>query len=73
MVVNKFYDLVGKYGNHARAATIVPELSSDLYRPKLVYGWRVIYRIDDVGKSINIIGILHSKRQFNNIQGRFLQ
>ena len=72
-VVSKFYDLVGKYGNRPRAATIVPELKNELYRHKFVYGWRVIYRIDDQQQMVFIIAILHGKRQFINIQGRFLE
>ena len=73
MVVSKFYELISRYGKFPRAATIVPELKSDIYRHRLVYGWRVIFRIDDANELIVIVAILHSKRQFINIQGRFLE
>jgi plasmid stabilization system protein ParE len=73
MVVSRFYELASKYGRFPRASTIVPELNNELYRHKIVFGWRVIYKINDLDKSLAIISILHSKRQFINIQGRFLE
>jgi len=73
MVVSKFYDLSSRYGNHPRAGGIVSEIGSDLYRHRHVYGWRVIYRIDDIKAAVIIVAILHSRRQFVNIQGRFLE
>ena len=73
MVISRFYELASKYGRFPRASTIVPELGDELYRHKIVYGWRVIYKIDDSATSLTIIAILHSKRQFINIQGKFLE
>ena len=73
MVVTKFYELVARYGRFPRGAVMVPELNGDLFRHKHVYGWRVIYKIDDDDECVNILAILHSKRQFINIQGRFLE
>ena len=73
LVISWFYELAAKYGRFPRASTIVPELDNELYRHKIVYGWRVIYKIDDSNSLIIIITILHSKRQFANIQGKFLE
>ena len=71
-VVDKFYDLIGGYGKFPNASTVVPELSNDFYRQKYVYGWRVIYKVDADSQIVAIIAILHGKRLFNAIQGRFL-
>jgi plasmid stabilization system protein ParE len=73
LVISKFFELSNKYGVFPRASTIVPELKNELIRHKLVYGWRVIYRISDSDKAVYILAILHSKRQFQGIQGRFLE
>ena len=73
LIVSRFYELASKYGRFPRASTIVPELNDELYRHKIVFGWRVIYKINDLNKTLAIIAILHSKRQFVNIQGRFLE
>lgn len=72
MVVSKFYELTGKYGRNPRGAIMVPELRDEKYRHKLVYNWRTIYRIDDTKQIVYIIAILHGKRLFNNIVGRFI-
>ncbi len=71
-VVDKFYDLIGGYGKFPNASTVVPELASEVYRQKYVYDWRVIYKVDADAKVVSIIAILHGKRLFNAIQGRFL-
>lgn len=73
VVVSRIYDLSSRYGLHPRAATIVRELGDEKYRQKLVYGWRVIYRIDDKSSSVVILSVLHTRRQFDSIQGRFLE
>ena len=71
-VVDKFYDLIGNYGRFPNATTIVPEVSNVVYRQKYVYGWRVIYKVDDNAKSLSIIAIIHGRRLFDAIQGRFI-
>ena len=72
MVVTTIYESSSRYGNHPRAATIVRELGDERYRHRLVYGWRVIYRIDDEAQTVVILSVLHTRRQFDSVQGRFL-
>jgi plasmid stabilization system protein ParE len=73
IVVTTIYESSSRYGNHPRAATIVRELGNERYRHRLVYGWRVIYRIDDDAQIVMILSVLHTRRQFASIQGRFLE
>jgi toxin ParE1/3/4 len=73
IVISRIYELSSRYGNHPRAATMVRELGDEKYRQKLVYGWRVIYRIDDDSSSVVILSVLHTRRQFDSTQGRFLE
>lgn len=71
IVVGKFLELVSQYGSFPKAATIVSEIGKPNYRHKQVYGWRVIYRIDEGDRSVVILAIIHGKRQFSNLHGRF--
>ena len=73
IVVTKFFNLVSKYGLHPRLSTIVPEIGDELIRHKLVYGWRVIFKIDDKKMQVVILTIIHGKRQFNNLYGKLAE
>lgn len=73
MVVTTIYETSSRYGNHPRAATMVRELGNERYRQRLVFGWRIIYRIEDEARVVVILSVLHTRRQFDSVRGRFLE
>jgi plasmid stabilization system protein ParE len=72
IVVTKFVDLIGNLGHHPKLSSIVQELNKDNIRQKLVYDWRVIYKVDDKSKRVIVLTIIHGKRQFNKLIGNFI-
>lgn len=48
---------------------IVPETGDERIREYFIYSYRLVYRIEE--KRLLIVAIIHGRRLFNNISGRF--
>ena len=67
--------VVGKFLNVARdltyspyAGRVVPEIEDELIRERIVYSYRLIYRIRD--ETITIAAVVHGKRLMDPFIGR---
>jgi plasmid stabilization system protein ParE len=68
--VSKIVDFSRSVGKFPQAGRIVPEFKDKYIRERLVYSYRLVYRIERM--SILIIAIIHDKRLFNSITERFV-
>jgi toxin ParE1/3/4 len=59
-VVRKILDTTGNLSNFPLSGRIVPELGDPAIREKLVYSYRVIYRVEV--EIITIAAVIHGKR-----------
>jgi plasmid stabilization system protein ParE len=59
-VVRKIVDTTRRLSSFPFAGRIVPEFGEENIREKLVYSYRIIYRIQD--KTITIAAVIHGKR-----------
>jgi toxin ParE1/3/4 len=59
-VVRKILDTTGNLSNFPLSGRIVPELGDPAIREKLVYSYRVIYRVEV--ETITIAAVIHGKR-----------
>jgi len=48
---------------------IVPEISDEHIRERLVYSYRLVYRIES--RRILVVAVIHGKRLLENVQERF--
>ena len=48
---------------------IVPEISEENVRERLVYSYRLVYRIES--RRILVVAVIHGKRLLENVQERF--
>jgi toxin ParE1/3/4 len=62
-VVAKLLEATRTLENFPVAGRIVPEFNDKAIREKLVYSYRVIYRIE--GSTVTIITVIHGKRVLN--------
>lgn len=49
-----------------RAARRVPELDDDDIRERMVYSYRLIYRIREKGQGIDVLAVIHGARLLPN-------
>jgi toxin ParE1/3/4 len=59
-VVKKIVDTTRRLSGFPFAGRIVPEFGEENIREKLVYSYRIIYRIQD--ETITIAAVIHGKR-----------
>jgi plasmid stabilization system protein ParE len=59
-VVKKIVDTTRSLSNFPLAGRVVPEFGEENIREKLVYSYRIIYRIQ--GETITIAAVIHGKR-----------
>jgi addiction module RelE/StbE family toxin len=63
-VVRKILDTTRNLSNFPLSGRIVPELGDPAIREKLVYSYRVIYRVE--AETITIAAVIHGKRQLES-------
>lgn len=61
IVVNKLYDATQDLSQFPRMGRRVPEWDDDRYRERIVYSYRVIYRIVS-DERVEILGFIHGAR-----------
>jgi addiction module RelE/StbE family toxin len=60
-VVEKMLNTAAGLSHFPFAGRMVPELDDEAIREKLVYNYRLIYRVQD--EDVTIIAVIHGKRQ----------
>ena len=60
-VVSKIISISRDIGEFPYSGRIVPEMNNEKIRERLVYSYRVIYKVEE--KEILIVSIIHGKRQ----------
>lgn len=68
-VVTKVLETTQTINTFPLAGRVVPEIGNDKVRERFVYSYRLIYRIEN--QTILIVAVIHSRRLFENISGRF--
>ncbi|GAB6888981.1 hypothetical protein JCM13304A_24850 [Desulfothermus okinawensis JCM 13304] len=68
-VVDKLFRTTENLKRFPKIGRVVPELGDKDIRELLVYSYRVIYQIKE--SHILIIGIIHGKRQFENVVEKY--
>jgi toxin ParE1/3/4 len=51
---------------HPEIGRIVPEVSDQNVRELIVYSYRLVYEISESGGRIEILAVIHGKRDFNS-------
>ena len=64
-VVNKIIETTRNLSDFPSLGRIVPELGEETIREKLVYNYRIIYRIQ--GATVLIAAVVHGKRLLNQL------
>ena len=67
-VVQKILDTGHDLTHFPLSGRIVPELEDESIRERIVYSYRLIYRVK--GKMITIAAVLHGKRLFDSVEAR---
>jgi len=67
--VSKILDFSRSIAKFPQMGRIVPEFNDKTIRERLVYSYRLVYKIEHAG--ILIVAVIHDKRLFNSISGRF--
>lgn len=68
-VVSKLLSTARRLPEAPRLGRAVPELGDPDIRERLVYSYRMVYRI--FGDEIVIVAVMHGKRLLENIEDRF--
>ena len=68
-VVTKILAVSRKIPDFPLIGRIVPEIGDKNIRERLIYSYRLVYRIEP--QRILIVAVIHGKRLINNIQKRF--
>jgi toxin ParE1/3/4 len=67
-VTRRFRDTARDLRQFPLSGRMVPELEDERIREKIVYGWRMIYRIENA--VVTIAAIVHSRQSFETGVGR---
>jgi len=70
-VVTRVLETAQNIKDFPLAGRVVPELGDGRIRERLVYSYRLVYRIED--QTILIVAVIHGKRLFESISGRLEQ
>ncbi len=68
-VVDKILWSTEKLKGFPKIGRIVPELEKEDIRELIVYSYRLVYQIKE--EQILIIAVIHGKRQFENVAGKY--
>lgn len=68
--ISKIIDFSQSVAKFPQMGRVVPEFKDPKIRERLVYSYRLIYKI--VGMRILIVAIIHDKRLFNSVSSRFV-
>jgi len=67
--VTKIIDFTRSAAKFPQAGRVVPEFNDKKIRERLVYSYRLVYKIERTG--ILIVAVIHGKQLFNSITERF--
>ena len=67
--VSKIIDFSRSVGKFPQMGRMVPEFNDKKIRERLVYSYRLVYKIERV--RILIVAVIHDKRSFESIAERF--
>ena len=67
--VSKIIDFSHSLGRFPKMGRTVPEFNNPKIRERLVYSYRLVYKIERF--SILIVAVIHDKRLFSSISQRF--
>lgn len=67
-IVTKILDISRKLAEHPFAGRVVPEIGDDSVRERLIYNYRLIYRVRD--ESITIAAVIHGRRLLDPVANR---
>lgn len=68
-VASKLLDVSRNLSTAPKIGRMVPELNRPEIRERLVYSYRLVYRVEEDG--ILVIAIIHGKQQFESFTNRF--
>jgi len=68
-VVMKVLETTRNVRDFPLSGRVVPEIGSEKIREQFVYSYRLVYQIQN--QTILIVAVMHGKRLFENISGRF--
>lgn len=69
--VSKIIDFSRSVVKFPQMGRVVPELNDIKIRERLVYSYRLVYKIEQT--HILIVAVIHDKRLFNSVSGRFIE
>ena len=64
-VIQEIIAKTEKLIEHPEIVRIVPEVSNQNIRELIVYSYRLVYEISESGGNIEILAVIHGKRDFN--------
>jgi toxin ParE1/3/4 len=64
-VIQEIIAKTEKLIKHPEIGRIVPEVSNQNIRELIVYSYRLVYEISESGGNIEILAVIHGKRDFN--------
>lgn len=67
--VSKIIDFSRSVGKFPQMGRVVPEFNDKNIRERLVYSYRLVYKIERA--RILIVAVIHDKRLFASVSGRF--
>ncbi|HIC91181.1 MAG TPA: type II toxin-antitoxin system RelE/ParE family toxin [Syntrophaceae bacterium] len=68
-VVTKILEVSRNIMDFPLVGRVVPEIGDEKIRERLIYSYRLVYRIEE--RTILIIAVIHGKRLLENISERF--
>ncbi len=68
--VTKIIDFSRSVGKFSQMGRIVPEFNDSKIRERLVYSYRLVYKIERA--HILIVAVIHGKQLFDSIAGRLI-
>ncbi len=68
--ITKIVDFAESVGKFPQMGRMVPEVKDKRIRERLVYSYRLVYKIEHT--HILIVAIIHDKRLFSSISDRFV-
>ncbi len=70
-VVTRIVDVSHSLGELPSVGCVVPELGGESIRERLIYSYRLVYKIER--ERILIVAVIHGKRSLDSILQRFTQ
>ncbi len=68
-VATRIVEMARGIGSFPWIGRVVPELGDEKIRERLVYSYRVVYRVEE--NRILVVAVIHGKRLIENIADRF--